>query len=186
MQNRLENKKIAVLATDGVECLEISHSIESLIDEEAEVDIVSLRQGQIRSWNRIDWGESYPVNIDVSHADSDIYDALLLPGGLMNSDSLRVNDDAIAFVRSFVKEGKPIAAIGHGVVMLIETDAIMNRTVTSSKSLKTDIKNAGGNWIDEEVVVDEGIITSRKPDDIYAFEEKMVEEFTKEARLRIK
>jgi protease I len=143
----------------------------------AETKIVSPQEGEVRGWNMKRWGKSVPVDIPLESADPSEFDALLLPGGVMNPDKLRMNPKAVEFVKHFVDSGKPVAAICHAPWMLIEAGAVRGRTLTSWPALRTDIQNAGGNWVDEEVVTDNGIITSRSPEDIPAFNRKMVREF---------
>jgi protease I len=143
----------------------------------AKTEIVSPMQGQVKGWKDKEWGDAFPVDVPLDSADAKLYDGLLLPGGVMNPDKLRMNPSAVQFVRAFVNAGKPIAAICHGPWTLVEADAVTGRTLTSWPSLKTDIRNAGGKWVDQEVVTDNGIVTSRKPDDIPAFNRKMIEEF---------
>lgn len=177
MAQSLSDKKIAILATDGVEQVELTEPRKALENAGALVELVSIKEREITGWNFSNWGDVFPVDrmvTDVSAAD---YDAVLLPGGVMNPDYLRVNQDAVNFVKQFFDEGKPIAAICHGPWTLIEADAVRGRRITSWPSLKTDLKNAGAEWVDEEVVTDQGLVTSRRPDDIPAFNRKMIEEF---------
>ena len=143
----------------------------------ATTHVVSPKDGQIKGWNASDWGESVPVDVNVKSADQSNYDALLLPGGVMNPDHLRMDKTAVAFVKSFFDAQKPVAAICHGPWMLVEANVVKGRKLTSWPSLQTDIQNAGGQWTDEQVVTDQGLVTSRKPDDIPAFNKKIVEEF---------
>lgn len=175
----LEGKKIAVLVENGFEEIELTDPVKALEREGAEVDIVSPQKEKVKAWDKKQWGDEYKVDVQLENANSQNYDALMLPGGVMNPDYLRINDKAVDFVKSFFEMEKPIAAICHGPWTLIETGAIKGRTLTSYPSIKTDIINAGGNWEDKEVVVDHGLITSRKPDDIPAFCKKMIEEFQK-------
>lgn len=173
----LKNHKVAILATDGFEQSELEKPRQALLDAGADVKIVSLKSGQIKGWQHTDWGNPIDVDLEISSANADDFDALMLPGGVMNPDKLRMNEDAVAFVKKFVDAGKPIAAICHGPWTLIETGVVNGRTMTSWPSIKSDLINAGANWVDEEVVTDGGLVTSRKPDDIPAFNEKMIEEF---------
>lgn len=176
MKKVLENKKIAILATDGFEESELFEPKKALEDAGAEVDVISLVLGQIRSWKEDDWGAGIMVDKELLEANADDYDALMLPGGVINSDRLRNDEKSIEFVRRFVQSSKPIAAICHAPWILIEA-GIGNRKLTSWPSLKTDLRNAGAQWVDREVVVDDGLVTSRKPADLAAFNDKMVEEF---------
>jgi protease I len=177
MPKQLEGKKIAILATDGFEESELLEPREALEEAGAVTEIVSPKSGKIMAWDMTDWGEEIDVDVELSEAAASEYDALLLPGGVMNPDKLRTYPDAVEFVKEFVRSGKPIGAICHGPWMLVEADAVRGRTITSWPSLKTDIRNAGGSWVDEEVHTDNGIVTSRKPDDIPAFIRKLIEEF---------
>lgn len=172
----LQGKRVAILATDGFEQSELLEPKKALEDAGAQTEIVSLQQGEIKGWDNKDWGQAVPVDKLVADASSQDYDALLLPGGVMNPDKLRMDEKAVDFVRGFAEEGKPIAAICHGPWTLIEAGAVGGRRMTSWPSLKTDLTNAGAEWVDQEVVVDNGLVTSRKPDDIPAFNRKMLEE----------
>lgn len=175
---RLEGKKIAVLVTNGFEQVELTKPVEALKNEGAEVKIVSPEK-KVKGWNFKEWGDEFTADILLKEADPEEFDTLLLPGGVMNPDKLRMNDTAIDFVRHFVNKNKPIAAICHGPWTLIETGMVKDKTLTSYESIKTDLVNAGANWVDEEVVSDGNLVTSRKPDDIPAFNRKMVELFEK-------
>jgi protease I len=174
---KLDGKKIAVLFTDGVEQVELDKPSESLRDEGAEVEYLTLEPGEVQAFNHLDHGDKIQVDKAVADADASDYDGLLLPGGCMNPDFLRADDDAVSFVRAFVEQAKPIGAICHGPWTLVEADVVKGRTLTSFPSIQTDIRNAGGNWVDEEVHVDAGLTTSRNPDDIPAFTAKIIEEF---------
>jgi protease I len=174
---KLDGKKIAVLFTDGVEQVELEKPVEGLKNEGADVVYVTLEPGEVRLYNHIDPNDTVQVDTAVADADASDYDGLMLPGGVANPDFLRGDENAVKFVGAFVEQAKPIAAICHGPWTLVEADVVRGRTLTSWPTLKTDIKNAGGNWVDEEVVVDEGLVTSRNPDDIPAFTEKAIEEF---------
>jgi deglycase len=174
---KLDGKKVAALFTDGVEQVELEKPVEGLKGEGAEVEYVTLEAGEVQAFNHLDHGDKIQVDKEVKDADASDYDALLLPGGVANPDFLRMDDDAVSFVRSFVEQAKPIGVICHGPWTLVEADVLKGRTITSWPSLQTDIRNAGGNWVDEEVVVDEGLTSSRNPDDIPAFTEKIIEEF---------
>jgi len=170
---------IAILATDGFEEVELSDPRNALKDAGMITHIIAPKMDQIRAWNHNEWGNEYAVDVPLDSADSKNYDALLLPGGVLNPDQLRTNSKAIEFIKSFIDDGKPIAAICHGPQLLIETGQIKGRKLTSYPAIKTDLVNAGVNWVDEEVVVDKNFITSRKPDDIPAFNSTMIEEFRK-------
>ena len=182
MASELNGKRIAILATHGFEQSELEKPRDALIEAGAKVDVVSpAKEPRIRGWKHTDWGDSVAVNIPLAKADAADYDGLLLPGGVFNPDKLRLEPAAIAFVKAFGDAGKPIAAICHGPWTLIDAGIAKGRTVTSWPSIKTDLINAGASWVDQEVVVDNGLVTSRKPDDIPAFNAKMIEEL-KEGR----
>lgn len=172
----LSNKTVAILATNGFEKSELSEPRKELKKANATVHIVSPESGRIKSWDGGDWGKSYKVNKTLEEVSVDDYDALVLPGGVINPDQLRMNDDAIGFIRSFFTAHKPVAAICHAPQLLTEAGVVEGRKVTSYSSIKTDLKNAGAIWVDEEVVVDNGLVTSRNPDDLPAFNAKMIEE----------
>lgn len=175
--SRLSGKRVAILATDGVEQIELTEPRKALDEAGAKTTLVSPKEGKIKAWKHDEWGDELTVDLPLSRASVNDFDALLLPGGVMNPDHLRTEKSAVNFVRSFFSNGKPIAAICHGPWMLVEAGAVNGRTVTSWPSLQTDIRNAGGDWVDREVVTDEGIVTSRNPNDIPAFNLKMIEEF---------
>jgi protease I len=181
MPNNLHGKTIAILATDGFEQSELAKPKKALEEAGARTQVVSPGGGKIRGWDKKDWGQEVPVDITLESADPAQYDALLLPGGVMNPDQLRMNPDAVRFVKHFLEQAKPVAAICHGPWMLVEAGAVRGRTITSWPSLKTDIRNAGGTWVDEEVVLSNGVVTSRKPDDIPAFNRQMIDLFSKGA-----
>jgi protease I len=181
MPNNLQGKTIAILATDGFEQSELTKPKKALEEAGARTQVVSPAGDKIKGWDKKDWGEEVPVDITLDSADPARYDALLLPGGVMNPDQLRMNPAAVRFVKHFFEHAKPVAAICHGPWMLVEAGAVQGRTVTSWPSLKTDIRNAGGTWVDEEVVLSNGVVTSRKPDDIPAFNRQMIELFSKGA-----
>src|ERR671926_501527 len=174
---KLDGKKIAFLFTDGVEQVELDKPAEAVKGEGAEVDYISLDDGEIQAFNHLDHGDKITVDKAVADVGADDYDGLVLPGGVANPDFLRGDENAVDFVRSFVEQAKPIGAICHGPWTLVEADVVKGRTLTSYPTLQTDIRNAGGNWVDEEVHVDEGLVTSRNPDDLPAFCSKIVEEF---------
>jgi protease I len=176
MTAKLEGKRVAILATDGFEQSELLEPMKALREAGAAVEIVSPKSGSIKAWNHSDWGEEIEVDVELSAADAEDYDALVLPGGVMNPDHLRANRSAVEFVRDFAAAKKPVAAICHGPWTLIEAGAVRGRRLTSWPSLKTDLRNAGADWVDEEVVVDQGLVTSRKPDDLPAFNRRMIEE----------
>jgi protease I len=175
--NELRNKRVAVLVDNGFEQSEMTEPKKALEQAGAKAEIVSPQAGKVKGWQHTNWGDEFPVDTQLEGAAPDQYDALLLPGGVMNPDKLRMNATAVRFVKHFVDSGKPIAAICHGPWPLIEAGAVRGRRLTSWPSLQTDLRNAGADWVDEEVVVDNGLVTSRKPDDIPAFNRKMIEEF---------
>ena len=177
MADQLKGKRVAALATHGFEQDELLQPRKALIDAGAAVDVVSPESGKIRGWKYKEWGEDVNVDRTLEQARADDYDALLLPGGVMNPDRLRMDPRAVQFVKRFFDDGKPIAVICHGPWTLVEADVVRGVTMTSWPSVKMDLKNAGANWVDQEVVVDRGIVSSRNPDDIPAFNRKMIEEF---------
>ncbi len=177
MAQDLSGKKIAILVTNGFEEVELTEPRKALDLAGAETLIVSPADETVRAWSFTDWGNEYPVDQALDRAKPDEFDALLLPGGVLSPDKLRMQDKAVAFVKAFADAGKPIAAICHGPWTLIEAEAARGRQMTSYPSLKSDLKNAGAHWVDQEVVVDNGLVTSRNPDDIPVFIEKMIEEF---------
>lgn len=177
MADSLKGKKVAIVVDDGFEQVELTAPRDALDRAGAQTQVVSPAQGEVKGWNQTQWGDSIKVDVALDSAQPQDYDALLLPGGVMNPDKLRRNPKAVQFVKSFMDTGKPVAAICHGPWTLIEADAVRGRKLTSFESIKTDLKNAGAHWVDEEVVVDHGLVTSRKPDDIPAFNAKMIEEF---------
>ena len=177
MSNKLDGVRVAILATDGFEQSELFEPKKALEEAGAAVSVVSLNPGEIKGWNHTNWGETVDVDLTVDEANADDFDALQLPGGVMNPDKLRVNEKAVAFIKSFFDAGKPVGAICHAPWTLIEAGVVRGRTVTSYASIRTDLENAGAKWVDEEVVTDNGLVTSRKPDDIPAFNEKIIEEF---------
>jgi protease I len=165
----LNGKRVAILATDGVEQVELTEPRKALDQAGAKTIVVSIKPGKIKGWQHDHWGDEIPVDLTVDSASADTFDALLLPGGVMNPDKLRANKQAVQFVKHFFDAGKTVAAICHGPWMLVEADVVRGRSVTSWPSLQTDLRNAGADWTDRQVVTDEGLVTSRKPDDILAF-----------------
>jgi deglycase len=176
MAQRLQGRKVAFLATDGVEQIELTEPWKAIEAEGGEPELVSLESGEIQGFEHLDKADTFEVDRTVGEADTSDYDGLVLPGGVANPDSLRMDEDAVSFARDFFEAGKPVAVICHGPWTLVEADVVRGRTITSWPSLKTDIRNAGGEWVDEEVVVDSGLVSSRKPDDLPTFCEKAVEE----------
>jgi len=184
MTGRLEGQKIAVLATDGVEEVELTNPVEALKREGAEVEVVSNKSGTIQAFRHYDKAGQIPVDTALEAADARDYDGLVLPGGVINPDALRLAPQAIDFVRRFVDENRPIAAICHGPWTLIDAGGVSGKRITSWPSLKTDLANAGATWVDEQVVVDGNLVTSRKPDDLDAFDAQMVELFAQRVTAR--
>ena len=177
MEARLRGKKVAIVVADGFEQSELTEPRRALEESGAETRIVSPNDREVRGWNHREWGDTFEVDIPVDRARAEEFDALLLPGGVMNPDKLRRDPKVLAFVRAFFDAGKPVAAICHGPWTLIDAGVVKGRTLTSYESIQTDLKNAGAHWIDTPVAVDNGLVTSRKPDDIPAFNRKMIEEF---------
>ena len=177
MTNELRNKSVAVLVDNGFEQSELTEPKKALEEAGATAEIVSPQSGKVKGCKHTNWGDEFHVDRHLEDANPNEYDALLLPGGVMNPDKLRINPAAVNFVKHFVDRGKPIAAICHAPWTLIEAGAVRGRRMTSWPSLRTDLRNAGADWIDQEVVVDQGLVTSRKPDDIPAFNRKMIEAF---------
>jgi protease I len=173
----LDGKRIAFLATDGVEQVELTEPMKAVKDAGAQVDLISLEKGDFQGFNHLDHGDTFTADKAVADADPADYDGLVQPGGVANPDFLRADRDAVAFFRAFFEAKKPVGAICHGPWMLVEAGVAEGRKVTSWPSVRTDLRNAGADWVDEEVVVDEGLVTSRKPDDLPAFCAKIVEEF---------
>jgi protease I len=175
---KLDGKHVAILvATEGTEQIELTEPRKALESAGADVDLLSTEAGEVQAFNHLDKGDTFTADKAVGDADPGDYDALMLPGGVANPDNLRTHPEAVGFVRAFFEAGKPVAAICHAPWTLVEADVVRGRKLTSWPSLQTDIRNAGGEWVDEEVVVDEGLVTSRKPDDLPAFNAKIVEEF---------
>lgn len=177
MAAELKGTRVAALVTKGFEQVELSEPRKALEAAGATVHVVSPEPGRVRGWNRTDWGDEVEVDRALDQARADDYDALLLPGGVMNPDKLRMNPKAVELVKRFFENGKPIAVICHGPWTLVEADVVRGVTMTSYPSLRKDLENAGARWVDQEVVTDRGIVSSRKPDDIPAFNRKMIEEF---------
>ena len=184
MSDELRNKRVAALVDNGFEQTELVEPKKALEAAGAKVDVVSPRDSKVKGWRHTDWADEITVDRKLDDVRADQYDALLLPGGVMNPDKLRMNPKAVQFVKGFVDAHKPIAAICHGPWTLIETGIVKGRKMTSWPSLATDLRNAGAQWVDQECVVDNGLVTSRKPDDIPAFNRKMIEEFAEGAHDR--
>lgn len=177
MAGKLQNKKVAILVADGFEQVELTEPREALEAEGAVTTIISPATGKVQGWKHDDKGDAFDVQVKLSDANSSDYDALLLPGGVKNPDKLRTLPEAVQFAKDFFENGKPVASICHGPWLLVDADVVEGLQITSWPSLKTDLINAGADWVDREVVVDNGLVTSRKPDDIPAFNQKMIEEF---------
>lgn len=177
MTEQLKNKRVAIVVENGFEQVELTEPRKALEQAGAKTEIVSPVKDKVKGWNFKEWGDELPVDKPITEARSEDYDALLLPGGVMNPDKLRRNENVLNFVRGFFESGKPVAAICHGPWTLIDSGVARGRRMTSWPSIQMDLKNAGVDWVDREVVVDKGLVTSRKPDDIPAFNEKMIEEF---------
>ena len=173
----LNNCRVAIVVTDGFEQVELTEPRKALEQAGARTEIISPNKKKVKGWNFKEWGEEIRVDVPIDQARASNYDALLLPGGVMNSDKLRMDDQVLNFVREFFDAGKPVAAICHGPWTLIDAGVARGRRMTSYPSIRADLQNAGADWIDQEVVVDNGLVTSRKPDDIPAFNRKMIEEF---------
>jgi protease I len=179
MSKSIKGKKIAILATDGYEQVELTDPKRNLEKAGAKVDVLSIKTGQIKGWDKTDWGKSVKVDHLVNDVRPTDYDALILPGGQINPDKLRTDRNAVAFIKEFFESGKPVAAICHGPWGLIEADVVKGKTVTSWPSVHTDLKNAGAKWVDKEVVQDGNLITSRRPEDIPAFSKQIIESLAK-------
>ena len=178
----LNGKKVAILVADGFEQVELISPRRALEEAGAETEVVSPSPTKVKGWNHSDWGTEVDVDIPLDSADPDDYDALMLPGGVMNPDHLRRNDQALQFIRAFFEAGKPVGAICHGPSILIDAGVIRGRSVTSYESIQTDLKNAGAIWKDQQVMVDNGLVTSRRPDDLPAFNRRLIEEVAEGAR----
>jgi len=182
MKRQLEGTTVAILVADGFEQAELTEPKQALENAGAQTRIVSPAEEQVEGWKHFDSGDSFAVDVALDDADAQDFDALLLPGGVANPDQLRMKPKAVEFVRRFFESGKPVAAICHGPWMLIEAAVVRGRTVTSWPSLKTDLCNAGAKWVDREVVSEKGLVTSRKPEDLAAFNREMVKEFAQNIR----
>ena len=176
-EQKLKGKKVAIIAADMVEQVELVEPRKALEDAGAETTLISLKPGKIQGFNHFDPADELKVDKAIEETDAGDYDGLMIPGGVGNPDQLRGDENIVSFVRDFFEAGKPVAAICHGPWVLVEAGVVRDRKLTSWPTLQTDIRNAGGNWVDEQVVVDQGLVTSRKPDDIPAFNKKMIEEF---------
>ncbi len=181
MANELSNLKVAILVTDGFEQSEMEKPKKALEEAGANAKILSPGSTKVKGWKHTEWGDEFKVDVDLNSANANDYDALVLPGGVMNPDKLRIHPQAITFIADFVKSGKPIAAICHGPWTLIDAKGVKGKTVTSWPSIKVDLINAGANWVDKEVIRDGNLVTSRKPDDLPAFNAEMIKMF-KEAK----
>jgi deglycase len=178
MSTQLQGKKIAFLtANEGVEQVELTEPLEAVREAGAEVDLLAPEAGEVQAFNHLDKGDTFSVDRAVGEADAGEYDGLVLPGGVANPDQLRTKREAVEFIRAFFESGKPVGVICHGPWTLVEADVVRGRTLTSWPSLETDLRNAGAEWVDEEVHVDQGLVSSRKPEDLEAFKAKIVEEF---------
>jgi protease I len=184
MSGQLKGKRIAILATDGFEQVELIEPKKALEAAGAKVEVISPKSGKIRGWKFTEWGDTVPVDKTLEHAKSFDYDGLVLPGGQINPDKLRIEPQAVAFVGDFFNSGKPVGAICHGPWLLVEAGSVKRKTLTSWPSIRTDIRNAGGHWVDEEVVTDGNLTTSRKPDDLAAFNDRLIREFSKARPVR--
>lgn len=180
MSQELNNKKIAILVAEGFEQVELTKPKQAFEAAGAQTHIVSLKGDRVQGWNHFDKADFFSVDVPIEQVNANDYDALLLPGGVANPDQLRTNEQAVQFVKSFFDANKPVAAICHGLWTLIEAKVVNGRTLTSWPSLKTDLENAGANWVDREVVEDKGLVTSRNPDDLPAFNAKAIELFAKQ------
>ncbi|HEX7082975.1 MAG TPA: type 1 glutamine amidotransferase domain-containing protein [Gaiellaceae bacterium] len=176
-EQKLKGKRVAIIAADMVEQVELTKPRQALRDAGAETELISMKPGEIQGFNHFDPADKQKVDRTIEEVEASDYDALMIPGGVGNPDQMRGDENMVQFVRAFFDQGKPVAAICHAPWMLVEADVVRGRRLTSWPTLQTDIRNAGGDWVNEEVVVDEGLVTSRKPDDIPSFNAKMIEEF---------
>jgi protease I len=176
MADELKGKKVAFLAAEGVEQVELTEPWKAVEQAGGAPELISVEEGEVQAFNHLDKGDTFPVDKTAKAADASDYDGLVLPGGVANPDFLRTDEDAVGFVRSFFEQAKPVAVICHGPWTLVEADVVKGRTLTSWPSVRTDLENAGATWVDKEVVVDEGLVSSRNPDDLPAFCAKLVEE----------
>jgi protease I len=176
MAEDLKGKKIAFLAAEGVEQVELTEPWKAVEQAGGSPELISVEDGEVQAFNHLDKADTFPVDKTAKEADASDYDGLVLPGGVANPDFLRMDEDAVRFVRGFFEQAKPVGVICHGPWTLVEADVVKDRTITSWPSLQTDLRNAGANWVDEEVVVDQGLVSSRNPDDLPAFCAKLVEE----------
>lgn len=172
----LKEKRVAIITENGFEEVELTSPKKVMEDAGIKVDVISPQKNKVKAWDKDHWSIEIPVDVDITDANADDYDALMIPGGVMNPDKMRTNEDCVQFAKHFLKSGKPVAAICHGPQLLIETGLLNGREMTSYPSLKTDLINAGVNWKDEEVIVDNGLVTSRSPKDLEAFNKKLLEE----------
>jgi protease I len=177
MADILNGKRVAFIATEGVEQAELTEPWKAVENAGGKPELISIEPGEVQAWKHFDKGDKFPVDRTIEEAQPDEYDALVLPGGVANPDQLRTDENVVQFIRAFYDSGKPIGVICHGPWTLIEADVVRGKTITSWPSLQTDLRNAGANWVDEECVVDEGLVSSRKPDDLPAFNKKIIEEF---------
>jgi protease I len=177
MADNLNGKRIAFIATEGVEQVELTEPWKAVEEAGGKPDLISTEPGEVQAWKHFDKGDTFPVDRTIEEAQPNEYDALVLPGGVANPDQLRTDENVVQFIREFFNSGKPIGVICHGPWTLIEADVVRGRKITSWPSLETDLRNAGADWVDEECVVDEGLVSSRKPDDLPAFTKKIIEEF---------
>jgi protease I len=182
--DKLQGKRVAFLATDMVEQVELTEPWKAVKEAGGQPELISLEEGEIQGFNHYDKADTFPVDKTVEEARADDYDALVIPGGVGNPDTMRMDENAVEFTRQFFEQGKPVGVICHGPWTLVEAGVLKGRTITSWPSIQTDIRNAGGTWVDEEVHVDNGLVSSRKPDDLPAFCKKMVEEFAEGAHRR--
>jgi protease I len=181
MAARLNDRKVAILFTDGVEQVEFTKPRKALLDAGAQVVVVSPKKKKIKGWDRTDWGDRFDVDVHLDDADASEYDALVLPGGVLNPDQLRLNEKAVSFVKAFFEQHKPVCAICHGPQILINAGVVDGREMTSYPAIRVDLENAGAKWVDRAVVVDQGLVTSRKPEDLPAFNDRMIEEIAEGA-----